>query len=231
MKLMRTIMTNFPSQSLIINALLEGIKKAEQNFLFWTNNRLSLSSGPHKIISIHVAQELSLMPNAPEVFIDATVADILRCSLPDRKAFKSFMEKNALSQGTFGITLDERFIHHNNNDSISRVIIALHNGVRNVKPEYTHEIERLCKMLHRQKRDDSTLDYGVFAFYADLSDSARKKLEKRIPEITASFDTVVSHFPSLQGRLIATPIAIVEDVGEWMAGCYVIEPKAEIVIE
>ena len=171
------------------------------------------------------------MPSAPEVFIDATVADILRCSLPDRKAFKSFMEKNALSQGTFGITLDERFIHHNNNDSISRVIIALHNGVRNVKPEYTHEIERLCKMLHRQKRDDSTLDYGVFAFYADLSDSARKKLEKRIPEITASFDTVVSHFPSLQGRLIATPIAIVEDVGEWMAGCYVIEPKVEIVIE
>jgi hypothetical protein len=35
----------------------------------------------------------------------------------------------------------------------------------------------------------------------------------------------------LQGRLIATPIAIVEDVGEWIAGCYVIEPKAEIVIE
>ena len=228
---MRTIMTSFPSQSLIINALLEGIKKAEQNFLFWTNNRLSLSSGPHKIISIHVAQELSLMPNAPEVFIDATVADILRCSLPDRKAFKSFMEKNALSQGTFGITLDERFTHHNNNDSISRVIISLHNGLRNVKPEYTYEIERLCKMLHRQTKDDSTLDYGVFAFYADLSTSARKKLEKRIPEITASFDAVVSHFPSLQGRLIATPIAVVEDVGEWMAGCYVIEPKVEIVIE
>ena len=219
--------STFPSQERVLQALLQGIQNAEKNFLFWTNNRLSLSSGPHKIISIHVAQELSLIENAPEVFIDATVADILRCSLPDRKAFKSYMEKNALSQGTFGITLDERFTHHNNNDSISRVIISLHNGVRNVKPEYTHEIERLCKMLHRKKREDSTLDYGVFAFYADISVLARKKLEKRVVEINASFTAAVEHFPSLDARLIATPIHNVPDVGEWMAGCYVIEPKNE----
>lgn len=220
-------MTKFPTQENVLHALLQGIQNAEKNFLFWTNNRLSLSSGPHKILSIHVAQALSLIDNAPEVFIDATVADILRCSLPDRKAFKSFMQENALSQGTFGITLDERFTHHNNNDSVSRVIISLHNGVRNVKPEYTHEIERLCKMLHRKKREDSTLDYGVFAFYADISVLARKKLEKRLLELTASFDAVVSHFPSLHARLVATPLYSVPDVGEWMAGCYVIEPKVE----
>lgn len=220
-------MTKFPTQESVLQALLQGIQNAEKNFLFWTNNRLSLSSGPHKILSIHVAQALSLIDNAPEVFIDATVADILRCSLPDRKAFKSFMQENALSQGTFGITLDERFTHHNNNDSVSRVIISLHNGVRNVKPEYTHEIERLCKMLHRKKREDSTLDYGVFAFYADISVLARKKLEKRLSELTASFDAVVSHFPSLQARLVATPLYNVPDIGEWMAGCYVIEPRLE----
>ncbi len=220
-------MSNFPSQERVIEALLRGIQNAEKNFLFWTNNRLSLSSGPQKIISIHLAQELSVIENAPEVFIDATVADILRCSLPDRKAFKSYMEKNALSQGTFGITLDERFIHHNNNDSISRVIVSIHNGVRTMKPEYTHEIERLCKMLHRKKREDSTLDYGVFAFYADISVLARKKLEKRLMELKTGFDTVVEHFPSLRARLVATPIYKVADVGEWMAGCYIIEPKDE----
>ena len=224
-------MSNFPKQDEVINALLEGMKKAEANFLFWTNNRLSLSSGPQKIISIHVAQELSLMPNAPEVFIDATVSDILRCSLPDRKGFKSFMEKNALSQGTFSITLDERFVHQHHNDSISRVIITLNNGVRNVKPEYTYEIERLCKMLQRKEGNVSTLDYGVFAFYADLSLSARKKMDKRIPEIKESFDLVVSRFPSLRARFVATPIYDVEDVGEWMAGCYVIEPKEEMPTE
>ncbi len=221
-------MSNFPKQKDVIDALLQGIQNAEQNFLFWTNNRLSLSSGPHKIIGIHVAQALSTIENAPEIFIDATVADILRCSLPDRKAFKSFMEKNALAQGTFSITLDERFTHHNNNDSISRVIATMKNGVRNCKPEYTNEIERLCKMLQRQKAEDSTLDYGVFAFYADLSSLARKKLDKRLPEIIASFDNVVARFDSLSSRFVATPIHTVVDVGEWIAGCYIIEPKAEI---
>jgi hypothetical protein len=218
-------MTNFPAQKNVIDALLRGIQNAEKNFLFWTNNRLSLSSGPQKIISIHVAQELSFIKNPPEVFIDATVADILRCSLPDRKAFKTYMEKNALSQGTFGITLDERFVHHNNNDSISRVIVSLHNGVRNAKLEYTHEIERICKMLHPAHKENSTLDYGVFAFYADISENARKKLSKRLPEIIESFDAVVLAYPSLQARLVSSPIHKVEEVGEWMAGCYVIEPK------
>lgn len=218
-------MSNFPTQIQVVESLLQGIQNAEKNFLFWTNNRLSLSSGPQKILSIHVAQELSLIPYAPEVFIDATVADILRCSLPDRKAFKSYMESNALSQGTFGITLDERFAHHNNNDSISRVIISVHNGVRNVKSEYTHEIERLCKMLYKVREEKSTLEYGVFAFYADISVMARKKLEKRIQEILASFNTVVGHFPSLQARFESTALKVVPEVGEWIAGCYIIEPK------
>ncbi|AFL67690.1 hypothetical protein [Sulfurospirillum barnesii] len=224
-------MINFPTQERIIRATLEGITQAEKNFLFWTNNRLSLSCGPQKILSIHVAQALSAIENAPEVFIDATVSDILRCSLPNRKAFKSFMEKHALSQDVFSITLDERTLHQNHNDSISRVIMTLKNGVCNVKAEYTYEIERLCKMLQRKSRNDSSLDYGIFAFYTDISTTARKKLDKRIPEIVASFDEVVSHFPSLKATFITTPIQIIDHVGEWMAGCYVIEPNDEIIAE
>lgn len=218
-------MRNFPTQEIVIQAVLEGIIQAEKNFLFWTNNRLSLSCGPQKILCIHVAQAIGLIENAPEVFIDATVSDILRCSLPNRKAFKTFMEKNALSQGVFSITLDERFLHHNHNDSVSRVIMTLKNGVCNAKAEYSFEIERLCKMLQRKKKEESMLDYGIFAFYADISTQARKKLSKRIPEIIHSFDEVVSRFPSLKASFHATPIQQVADLGEWTAGCYVIEPK------
>jgi hypothetical protein len=218
-------MRNFPMQESVIHAVLEGIIQAEKNFLFWTNNRLSLSSGPQKILCIHVAQALSLIENAPEVFIDASVSDILRCSLPNRKAFKTFMEKNALSQGVFSITLDERFLHQNHNDSVSRVIMTLKNGVCNAKAEYSFEIERLCKMLQRKSKNESTLDYGIFAFYADISTQARKKLDKRIPEIINSFDEVVGHFPSLKASFHATPITKVEELGEWTAGCYVIEPR------
>lgn len=219
-------MSNFPSQQDVIEATLEGMRQAQKNFLFWTNNRLSLSHGPQKILSIHVAQALSLVKNAPEVFIDATVSDILRCSLPNRKAFKTYMEKNALSQDVFSITLDERLPHQNHNDSISRVIMTLKNGVCNAKAEYSYEIERLCKMVHRKKEENSTLDYGVFAFYSDLSTSARKKLTKRLPDVINSFDDVVSHFPSLKASFVQTPVHEVVDVGEWMAGCYIIEPKA-----
>ena len=218
-------MTDFPSQETIVATILKGITKAKENFLFWTNERLFLSYGPQKIITIHIAQALGEMKNAPEVFIDATVADILRCSLPDRKAYTQYMQNNALAQGVFNITLDERFPHKNDNDSVSRVIVTVKNGVRGAKPEFSNEIERLCKMLDRDASQETTLDFGVFAFYADLSDGARKKLDKRLPEILASFDVVVKRFPSLKAHYKETGIQKVEGVGEWCALCYVIEPK------
>ncbi len=225
------MMRNFPQQNEVIEALLQGIQNAQKNFLFWSNNRLSLSSGPQKIISIHVAQELSLMKNPPEVFIDATVADILRCSLLNRNAFRAYMQEHALAQGTFSITLDERMVHHHNNDSISRVIISVHNGMRTTKPEYMHDIERICKMLQRAHQEDSTLDYGVFAFYADISALARKRLDQRLKELMTHFATIVARFPSLRAHLVATPIYKSIDSGEWMAGCYIIKPSLKDLVK
>lgn len=217
-------MTNFPSQKIIIDSILQGMIKAKENFLFWTNDRLFLSHGPHKIITIHVAQEIALVQDAPEIFIDATVADILRCSLPDRGTYTKYMQDNKLAQGSFSITLDERFEHQNDNDSISKVIISVKNGVRNVKLEYSNEIERICKMLDRSIYPESTLEYGIFTFYSDLSSTARKKLEKRIPELINSFDVVVKNFPSLISKFVCSDIKTIENSGEWLVGCYVIEP-------
>lgn len=219
---------NFPTQKNVVTAILEGIKTAKENFLFWTNDRLFLSYGPHKIITLHVATQIGKLSNAPEIFIDATVADILRCSLPDRTLYTQFMSKSNLTQGTFSITLDERFKHQNDNDSISRVIVSVKNGVRNAKLEYSNEIERICKMLNRATCENSTLDYGVFAFYSDLSNNARKTLDKRVPELVRSFDVVVKKFPTLQSYFVATDIQKVTDMGEWLAGCYVIEPKSQV---
>ncbi len=145
--------------------------------MFWTNDRLSLSYGPHKIVTIHVAQEIAQIENSPpEIFINATVTDILRCSLPKRDQFLEFMSKRDLSEGTFSITLDERFKHENDNDSVSRVIISVKNNVINSKAEYLDEIDRICKMINRDEDyKSSSLDYGVFAFYSDLTQEARKK--------------------------------------------------------
>lgn len=216
-------MTKFPNQDIIARAILNGISNAAKNFFTWTNGRLFLSHGPHKIISIHVAQEIAKIKDAPEIFIDATISDILKCSLSNREAYTSYMKSQELPQGTFNITLDERFKHESDEDSISKVVITVKNSVRNPRFEYLNDIERICKMLDKSK--GSQLDYGIFSFYSDLSVSARKKLIKRIPEIVNSFNTIVKKYPLLKSKFIDSGIISVEDSGEWIAGCFIIEHK------
>lgn len=214
----------FPTKEDIISAIFQGINEAKNNYTFWTSDELYLSYAPAKFLSIHVSQEIAKLKHAPEIFIDASIADILRCSLPKRDQFRVFMKQRDLSQGVISLTLDERFEHKSDNDSISRVVISLKNGVRNAHDEYKKEIETLCKMLHRDTKDGSTLDYGVFAFYLDISNSARKKAKKRIKEIVLTFDEIVKQYPNLQSNFQGGDINTIENIGEWCVGCYVIEP-------
>ena len=186
-------MHEFPTQNEIVESVISGIRAAKANFTHWTADELYLSYAPPRFLTIHISQEIAKLNNSPEIFIDATVADILRCSLPERNDFKSFMKEKNISQDVMHLTLDERFEHKSDNDSVSRVIMAIKNGVRNVQDEYKNEIEKMCKMLERDNIEDSTLDYGIFAFYLDISSSARKKSQKRVNEIiTASIGSAPS---------------------------------------
>jgi len=216
-------MSKFPTRDILVNATIKGIKQAKDNFLYWTNDRLYLSHAPAKMLSIHVAQEISKIKNAPEIFIDATVSDILRCSLKDRDAFLNYMDKNSIKEDHFSITLDKRIKHKNNNDSISKVIISVKNGIRNVKTEYTNEIEIICKMLNSSKEEESSLECGLYAFYTDLPKSARKKLQTRIPQIVLSFNEVVQKYPNLKSSFKDDGIHEIENIGEWTIGVYLIE--------
>lgn len=217
-------MNSFPRKEKIVDSVISGIKLAKHNYSHWTSDELFLSYAPPKFLTIHVSQEIAKLDNPPEIFIDATVADILRCSLPNRNSFKEFMKQNYLSQDILSLTLDERFEHKTDNDSISRVIMSIKNGVRNVKEEYKYEIEKICKMLQRDKKEDSTLDYGIFAFYLDISNSARKKADKRVEEVVASFDKIVSNYKNLKSNFKGGDINKIENIGEWCVGCYIIEP-------
>jgi uncharacterized protein YsxB (DUF464 family) len=216
-------MNTFPTQKSVINATIKGVCKAKDNFLLWTNDRLYLSHAPAKMLSIHVAQEIAKIKNAPEIFIDASVSDILRCSLKNRDGFLDYMAKNSIKEGVFSITLDKRFKHKNNNDSISKVIISVKNGIRNIKGIYLDEIEKICKMLNTPKEENSTLDYGILAFYSDLPNSARKKLNVRIPQIIQSFDEIVQKYPNLKSNFRDNGIQKIKDIGEWIVGAYTIQ--------
>lgn len=217
-------MNSFPLKEDVINAVLAGIYTAKSNFTNWTADELYLSYAPPKFLTIHVSQEIAKLNNAPEIFIDATLADILRCSLPKRDAFKNFMKEKYLTPDVMCLTLDERFEHKTDNDSISRVIMSIKNGVRNIQEEYKYEVEKICKMLERDKAEDSALDYGIFAFYLDISASARKKADRRVSEILESFDNIVKEHKNLKSSFKGGDVKVVDNIGEWCVGCYIIEP-------
>lgn len=217
-------MNNFPSQEEIVNSVIKGITVAKTNYTNWTSDELFLSYGPPKFLTIHVSQEIAKLEKSPEIFIDATIADILRCSLPKRDAYRWFMKENDIAQDVICLTLDERFEHKSDNDSISKVIMSIRNGVRNAQNEYKADIEQMCKMLQRDESSESSLDYGLFAFYLDISSSARKKSEKRLEEIIEVFDEIVSSYKNLKSSFKGGDINKIENIGEWCVGCYVIEP-------
>ena len=216
-------MSTFPLKNDVVNAVIAGIENAKRNYTFWTSDDLYLSYAPAKFLSIHVAQEVAKLSNAPELFIDATISDILRCSLPNRTDFKEFMKKNYIIDRLLCLTLDERFQHKSDNDSVSKVIMCLKNGVRNVQEEYKNDIEVMCKMLQRDKKEDSTLDYAIFAFYLDISSSARKNAKERLENIIEAFDLIVASHKNLKSSFKGGDIKKIDKVGEWCIGCYVIE--------
>jgi len=218
-------MQSFPSQNEIVDSIFDGIETAKKNFSYWTTDELYLSDAPSNFLSIHVAQSIAKLTNPPEIFMDATIADILACSLSSQTPIVEFMKKNQISQNTIDITLDKRFEHQNDDDSISKVIINLKNGVRNAKDEYRKNIETLCKIISTKEQQESTLEYAVFAFYLDISNKARIKADKRIEEIIGSFDTIVASYKNLKSHFKGGDIIKIENIGEWCVGCYIIEPK------
>jgi len=216
-------MNKFPLKESVINSVITGMLNAKKNYTFWTCDELYLSYAPPKFLAIHVAQEIAKLEDSPELFLDATVSDILRCSLPNRSDFRDFMKKKYIIDRTLCLTLDKRFIHKSDNDSISKVIMFLKNGVRNVQQEYLDDIELICKMLERDNKDETTLDYGIFGFYLDISSSARKNAKERLGNIIEAFDKIVSSHKNLKSSFKGGSINKIDKIGEWCIGCYVIE--------
>ncbi|APW64743.1 hypothetical protein LPB137_02225 [Poseidonibacter parvus] len=213
-------MNPFPEKKEVLEKVQKGILNARENFSLWTGEELYLSYAPANFLSIHISQEISKLSVLPEIFIDATIADTLKYALKNTDEYKSFMRKNEIMDRTFCITLDERFDHETNRDSIAKVIISVRNGVRNVKEEYLNDIDVMCKVI-----SDSSLDYAVFAFYLDISNKARIKAKERINELISAFDEVSEKYKEISTRFIGGDINTIENIGEWSVGCYVIENK------
>lgn len=218
-------MCKFPNQSDIIKAVCNGINEAKNNYTFWTSNKTDLLDTDDDFLIVHICQSIAKLQCPPEIFTHANISDILKCSLNTREEYKYFMKEHILSQDTISITLDERFTHEADNDSISKVVISVKNGVINSKKEHTDKIEQLCKILQRDKKEDSTLDYAIFAFYLEISNNARIGASKRIENIVSTFDDIVKNYRNLKSTFKGGDINTSENTGQWCVGCYIIEPN------
>lgn len=204
---------------------MNGIHCSVDNYAFWTSNKLNLSDACDDFMIIHIAQEIAKLQNPPEIFLHANITDILKCSLPTKEQYRYFMEKHLLAQDTIAITLDERFEHNEDNDSISRAVISVKNNVVNNKLEHLKSIEQLCKILQREKEDESTLNFALFAFFLRISSDARIDAKTRIKNIILGFDNVVNKYDNLKSNFKGGDINAIENIGEWSVGCYIIEPN------
>jgi len=218
-------MYSFPTKNHIIDAIMIGIIKARNNYCFWTSNKINLLDADDDFLSIHIAQEIAQLDKPPEIFMHANISDILKCSLETRQEYKYFMKEHLLSQDTISLTLDRRFTDNNQNSSVSVALINVKNAVLNKKKEYSNSIEQLCKMLQREHKNDSTLDFAIFAFYIEISPNARIDANKRIKNIVESFNDIVKNYKCLKSNFKGGDIKQSENTGQWSVGCYIIEPS------
>lgn len=215
----------FPSKKSVIDSVISGILTAKENFTLWTGERVFLSYAPDNFLSIHISQSIAKLKDKPEIFINASLSDTLKYSLKTRNDYKDFMKKNKIVDKLYCITLDERFDHETKQDSVAKAIISVVNGLRNVKDEYINDIQTMCKVLNNQDEEYLSIDYAIFAFYLDISSTAKIKAKNRITDIVDSFNSIVNKYEYLESKFIGGEINTIENIGEWSVGCFVIEPK------
>ena len=214
----------FPKQDKIVNAVFDGMKIAKENFTYWTKQDLLLQESTENFFTIHICQEISKLNNAPEIFIDAKMSDVLKCSLNTKDSYKEFMSKNDIKNVAYSITLDERIKHTKNNKAVSKAIIDINSNFTKLNNYHIETLNTMCKVLQRDNKDDSSLEFAIFAFYLDVSFKARKKIQVRLDEIIGYFDSFISTKDNLSSYLKLSEIKQVKNEGEWCIGCYVIEP-------
>jgi hypothetical protein len=154
-------MSTFPTETQVINSILEGIKDAHENYVHWTNNGAWLSIAPEYMLNIFIGQHLSKLNPRPEVWFEITIKDLADyVSLKDQETTKKFIddvERQNHQNEKIDIVLDDEKQKH------SGVIIEVKNAISKYGEGCKKDIIRICNALSHE----SSLQYGVFAFFAN----------------------------------------------------------------
>lgn len=156
-------MSTFPTKELIVESILEGIKDAHENYAYWTNDAVWLNSAPEYMMNIfigkHLAKHKRRSPSM-SIWFEINIDDLTDSANPrDIKRFKKDITRNEEEseknqKEKIDIVLDDL--------SESRVIIEVKNAVSAYGRRSRKDIIRICNAISH----DSSLEYGIFAFYA-----------------------------------------------------------------
>lgn len=103
-----------------------------------------------------------------------------------------------------------------------RAIIEVKNSVFN-KTQYKSDLKRITSVLER-KRNESSIEFGIFAFYTATDDSSKRKstaiLEQRMTTIQNNAQSIVGN--QFKTTLHTSNISI-DNKSAWFAGCILVE--------
>lgn len=199
------------SVSTVVSACLEGITNAQ-------NQYVSMSGGdwvywaPEYFITSSIAQSLHNTSGRKYITIENGAYDALYCA---GAVGQGRLHRDIRPSGRFDLLLWWAKRH-------PRAVIEVKNRVYN-RSQYESDLKRIVAVINR-KKDNSTMEFGIFAFYSATGNSSKKSsrdiLEKRKENIENNAKKIIGK--QFKVALHASEI-IVDSKQAWFAGCILIQ--------
>lgn len=206
-------MDTFPKTQ-VVDAILTGIKNAHKKNKKWTGGSW-LSMAPEYMINIFIGQSLEKLKPMPHIWFEINIDDLAESSNPiDIKKFKKDITRNGKNleknqKEKIDIVLDDK--------ENSKVIIEVKNGVCKYGNGIDKDIRRICNALTHQ----SSLEYGIFAFFAN--DDKRNILDV-VKDIKIQAKDVASQY-SINFKTKLDVITDAENDWSCAAVCFILKRK------
>lgn len=205
-------MSTFPEKSDVIEAVLKGIENAHITNLKWTNDLAWLSLAPEYMINIFIGCSLENLKPMPQIWFEVGITDLV-----DSIAIKKDIEKKFIKniqrkdhqKEKIDIVLDDQ--------ENSKVIIEVKNGVSQYGNGIEKDILRICNALSHE----SSLDYGLFAFFAN---DDKRNILSVIDDIETQAKVIINQYPiALESKIHV----ITDEEKDWScaAVCFILEKK------
>jgi hypothetical protein len=210
---MRKYMPKHISEPSTIKAILNGFSEAQENYANWSGGRW-LWQAPEYFISSTIAKKIAEVE--AEKYITLEHGATLTLEEAGAKG-RGRLPRHIRAKGKVDILL-----WWGGEEPAPRAVIEIKNQISS-KEQYEKDIKRLVGFLER-KTSESSLDFGVFAFYDSAFNGDRKmakdKIKDKIEKIYENSSIIAGNGFSITKK--TTKINLVED-SAWAATCFLIK--------